>query len=53
MFRMNINDYEFLLSQISDHISPNERISGNKPIPADEKLALTLTILLHVNLLVA
>ena len=39
-FRMSVTDYEFLLSQISDLISSNERISGNRPILADEKLAL-------------
>ena len=29
MFRMSVTDYEFLLSQNFDLISPNERISGN------------------------
>ena len=42
MFRMSVTDYEFLLSQISDLISPTERISGNRPILADERLTLTL-----------
>ena len=30
------------MSQISDLISPNKRINGNRPILADERLALTL-----------
>ena len=42
MFHMSANDYEFLLGQISDLISPNESISGNRPILADERLTLTL-----------
>ena len=36
MFRMSVTDYEFLLSQISDLISPNERITQNGNILADE-----------------
>ena len=42
LFHMSVTDHEFLLSQVSDLISPNERISGNKPILADERLVLTL-----------
>ena len=45
LFRMSVTDYEFLLTQISDLIPPNERISGNRPILADERLALTLRCL--------
>ena len=45
MFRMSVTDYEFLLSQFSDLIPPNERISGNRPILVDERLALTLRYL--------
>ena len=41
-FRMSVTDYEFLLSQISGLISPNERISRNRPVLVDERLALTL-----------
>ena len=44
-FRKSATDYEFLLSQISDLILPNDRISGNRPILADERLALTLRYL--------
>ena len=44
MFRRSVIDYEFLLSQISDLISPNDRIGGNRPI-LDERLALTLRYL--------
>ena len=42
---MSLTDYEFLLSQISDLISPNERISGNRSILVDERLVLTLRYL--------
>ena len=42
---MSVTDYEFSLSQISDLISPNEKINGNRPILADERLALTLRYL--------
>ena len=45
MFRMSVADYEFLLSQIPDLISPNQRISENRPILANERLALTLRYL--------
>ena len=41
MFCMSFTDYEHLLSLISDLISPNDIISGNKPILADERLAMT------------
>ena len=41
MFCMSFTDYEHLLSQISDLISPNDIISGNKPILADKRLAMT------------
>ena len=44
-FHKTVADYEFLLSQISDLILPNDRISGNRPILADERLALTLRYL--------
>ena len=42
MLRMSVTDSEFLLSQISDLISQIERISGNRPFLADERLKLTL-----------
>ena len=45
LFRTSVTDYEFLLSQTFDLVSPNERISGNRPILADERLALTLRYL--------
>ena len=45
MFRMSVSDYEFLSSQISDLIQPNERISGNRSVPSDEGLTLTLRYL--------
>ena len=49
-FRINVTEYEFLLSQTSDLISPNERISRSRSILADERLALTLRYFLQVNL---
>ena len=45
MFRISVIDYEFLISQISDLISQNERIGGNRPILADERFTLTLRLL--------
>ena len=36
MFHLSVTDYEFLLSQISNLISPNERITKNKHILADK-----------------
>ena len=42
---MSVSDYEFLLNQISALVSPNERISVNRSILADERLALTLRYL--------
>ena len=36
MFHLSVTDYEFLLSQISNVISPNERITTNKHILADK-----------------
>ena len=44
-FRMSVTDYDFLLSQIADPISLNERISVNRSTLADERLALTLRYL--------
>ena len=45
MFRFSVTDYEFLFCQISDLISSSEIISGNRPILADQRLALTLRYL--------
>ena len=45
IFCMSITDYELLLSYISDLTSSNEMISGNRPILADERFALTLRYL--------
>ena len=49
-FCISVTEYELLLSQISDLISPNERISRSRSILADERLALTLRYFLQVNL---
>ena len=45
MFRMDVGDFEFILSKISDLISPKERLGGTRPIESDERLALTLRYL--------
>ena len=45
MFHISLTDYEFLLSKTSDLISRNEKISGNRSILANERLALTLRYL--------
>ena len=45
MFRMDVTDFEFIVSQISDLISPQERHGGPNPIECDERLALTLCYL--------
>ena len=42
MFRIDVGDFEFILSKISDLISPRERLGGIRPIESDEWLALTL-----------
>ena len=45
MFRMDVGDFEFILSKISDLISPKERLGGTRPTESDERLALTLRYL--------
>ena len=50
MFRMDVTDSEFILVQISDLISPQERLGGTNPIKweicnPNEELALTLRYL--------
>ena len=42
---MNETDFEFILAQISDLISPQERLGGTNPTEYDERLALTLRYL--------
>ena len=42
MFRMDVTDFEFILAQISDLISPQERLDETNPIECDERLALAL-----------
>ena len=42
---MDVGDFEFILSKISDLISPKERLGGTRPIESDERLALTLRYL--------
>ena len=36
MFRMDVGDFEFIFSKISDLISPNERLGGTRAIESDE-----------------
>ena len=36
MIRMDVGDFEFILSKISDLISPKERMGGTRPIESDE-----------------
>ena len=38
MFRMDVTDFEFILAQISDLISPQERLGETNPIGCDERL---------------
>ena len=45
MFQMDVGDFEFILSKISDLTSPKERLVGTRPIESDERLALTLRYL--------
>ena len=45
MFRMDVTDFEFILAQISDLISPQERVGGTNPIECDDRLALILRYL--------
>ena len=45
MFRTDVTDFEFILPQISDLISPQERLGGTSPIECDERLELTLRYL--------
>ncbi|XP_066926385.1 uncharacterized protein [Clytia hemisphaerica] len=42
---MDVRDFQFVLSKISDLISPTERSGGTRPINADERLSLTLRYL--------
>ena len=44
MFRMDVGDFEFILSKISDLIIPNERLGGTRPIESDERLALNIRL---------
>ena len=42
LFRMDVVDFEYVLSQISDLISSQEINGGHSPVLCDERLALTL-----------
>ena len=43
ILRIDVTDFELILTQISDLISLQERLGGTNPNECDEKLALTLT----------
>ena len=45
MFRMDMTDFEFILTKISNRISPKERLGGTNPVNADQRLTLTLRFL--------
>ena len=45
MYRMDVTDFGFIMAQISDLISPQERLGGTSPIECDGRLALTLRYL--------
>ena len=49
MFRMDMTDFEFILTKISNRILPKERLGGTNPVNADERLALTLRFLATVE----
>ena len=49
MFRMSVEDFETVLQHINDLISPKEIQGGQRPIPSDERLALTLKYLATVE----
>ena len=42
---VDVIHFEYALGEISDIISPKERLEGTDPIQSDEKLALTLHFL--------
>ena len=42
---MDITDFEFILTKISDLITPKERLWETNPVNADESLALILWFL--------
>ena len=45
IFRVGVTDFENILANISDIISPKERLGGTNPVQANERLALTLRFL--------
>ena len=45
LFRMDVTDFEYILTQISDIILPKLRLGGTDPIKKDERLAITLRYL--------
>ena len=42
---MDVTDFEYILTQISDIILPKLRLGGTDPIKKDERLAITLRYL--------
>ena len=53
MFRMDVVDFEYVLSQISDLISPQEINGGHSPVLCDGDLLLHYDILLFTNIIVS
>ena len=45
IFRVGVTDFENILANISDIISPKERLGGTNLVQANERLALTLGFL--------
>ena len=45
IFRMDVADFEYILTQISDLLSPKHRLDGNDPIKCNLRLAITLQYL--------
>ena len=45
LFRMEVTDFEYILTQTSDIISPKHRLGGTDPIKCDQRLAITLRYL--------
>ena len=46
---MDMTDFEFILTKISNRISPKERLGGTNPVNADQRLTLTLRFLATVE----
>ena len=45
LFRMDVTDFEYILTQTSDIILAKHRLGGTDPIKSNERLAITLRYL--------